>query len=88
MGCDPIIQTNGPYLRLILPDLEDDWLGVSRTLDEELEEGIRRVEIVAPCYRDPASLEGVRELVESLDRQGIDAIVEWQGRTVVPAASG
>ena len=79
------IQRNGPYLHVILPDLELDWAGVWRAVELELEEGIELVEVIAPSYEDDESLDGVRELVSKLEEQGVDAIVEWQG---VPVLSG
>ena len=45
MSGDLVIQTNGPYLRVVLPDFEPDWVGVWEALDIELEEGINRAEI-------------------------------------------
>ena len=37
MSGDLLIQTNGPYLRVVLPDFEPDWVGVWEALDIELE---------------------------------------------------
>ena len=88
MSRELIIQTNGPYLRVILPDLEDDWTAVWRALDYELEDGTRRVEIVAPCYSDRISLEAVHDLVDRLDELGVDSIVEWQGELLARTATG
>jgi hypothetical protein len=48
MSGDLSIQTNGPYLRVVLPDFDPDWVGVWEALDFELEDGIKRAEIVAP----------------------------------------
>jgi hypothetical protein len=76
---DLIVRTNGPYLRVVLPDFEPVWDEVWRSIDVELEEGIDRAEIVAPSYPDEESLAGVRALVERLEGRGVDAIVEWQG---------
>ena len=42
MSEDLIIQTNGPYLRVVLPDFEPDWADVWNAVDFELEDGIER----------------------------------------------
>jgi hypothetical protein len=83
---DLVVVTNGPYLRVVLPDLELDWAAVKRAVDFELEEGIDRAEVVAPCYPDADGLAGVRELAEYLERCGVETIVEWQGAP--PAEEG
>jgi hypothetical protein len=74
------IQTNGPYLRVVLPDFDPDWDGVGKAVEFELEEGIERAEVVAPCYPDDGCLARVRELVELLERRGVETVVEWDGR--------
>lgn len=79
MSEDLIVQTNGPYLRIVLPDFEPDWAAVWDSVDAELEEGIERAEVVAPCYPDDDCLAGVRDLVEHLERRGVQAVVEWEG---------
>jgi hypothetical protein len=79
MGEDLVLQTNGPYLRIVLPDFEPDWAAVWKRVDFELAEGIQRAEIVTPCYPDDDCVEGVRDLVEKLERRGVQTIVEWQG---------
>jgi hypothetical protein len=87
MSGDLLIQTNGPYLRVVLPDFEPDWVGVWEALDIELEEGINRAEIVAPCYLDEGCVSNVRDLVGWLEARGVETIVEWQG-TPSPATAG
>jgi hypothetical protein len=79
MSEELVIQTNGPYLRVVLPNFETDWAGVSEAVEFELEEGIELAEVVAPCYPDDDCLDGVRELVERLEQLGVETIVEWQG---------
>lgn len=79
MGGDTVIQTNGPYLRVVLPDFEPDWASILDEIAFELDDGIERAEIVAPCYPDEGSVEGVRALAERLDTLGVETIVEWQG---------
>ena len=81
---DLIIQTNGPYLRVVLPDFEPDWASVWSALDFELEEGIERAELVAPCYPDDDCLASVRALVEQLERRGVQTVVEWEGTSPQP----
>jgi hypothetical protein len=74
-----IIQTNGPYLRVVLPDFEPDWADVWSAVDFELEDGIERAEVIAPCYPDDHSLAVVREVVGHLKRCHVETVVEWQG---------
>lgn len=76
---DLVIETNGPYLRVVLPDFEPDWASVWSRVDFELAEGIERAEVVAPCYPDDDCIAGVRDLVEKLEARGVETIVEWQG---------
>ena len=88
MSEELVIQTNGPYLRVVLPDFESDWPGVWSAVDFELEEGIERAEVVAPCYPDDDCLAGVRDLVEQLERRGVETVIEWQGiRSTAEAAA-
>lgn len=92
MSEELVIQTNGPYLRVVLPDFESDWAAVWSAVNFELEDGIERAEVVAPCYPDDDCLAGVRELVEQLERRGVETVVEWQGmpypaKAAVTAAS-
>lgn len=79
MGEDLVVQTNGPYLRVVLPDFEPDWAEVWSAVAFELEEGIQRAEVVAPSYPDDVSVAGVRELIEQLEQRGVDTVIEWQG---------
>jgi len=79
MSEDLVVQANGPYLRVVLPDFEPDWAAVWSALDFELEEGIERAEVVSPCYPFDDCLAGVRALVEQLERRGVQTVVEWAG---------
>jgi hypothetical protein len=79
MSGDLVVRSNGPYLRVVLPDFALSWDEIRRAVDVELEDGIARAEIVAPSYCDEASLADVRRLAEYLEGRGVDAIVEWQG---------
>lgn len=88
MSEDLVVQTNGPYLRVVLPDFEPDWAAVWSALDFELQEGIERAEVVAPCYPDDDCLAGVRALVEHLERRGVQTVVEWQGMLSLAKAGG
>jgi hypothetical protein len=74
-----IIQTNGPYLRVVLPDFEPDWADVWSAVAFELEDGIERAEVIAPCYPDDHSLAVVREVVGHLKRCHVETVVECQG---------
>ena len=86
MSEDLVVFTNGPYLRVVLPDFEPDWTEVWRAVDFELEEGIERAEVIAPRYPDDHSLAVVREVVEHLERCHVETVVEWQGAP--PAGAG
>jgi hypothetical protein len=79
MSAELVVQINGPYLRVVLPDFEPDWAEVWSAVDFELEEGIERAEVVAPCYPDDDCLAGVRDLVERLERRRVQTVVEWEG---------
>ena len=79
MGEDLVVRANGPYLRVVLPDFDPDWAALWKAVDFELEEGIERAEVVAPCYFDEGCIAGVRALAEWLEARGVTTIVEWQG---------
>ncbi|MGH2640948.1 MAG: hypothetical protein ACRDGO_04525 [Actinomycetota bacterium] len=80
MSEELVILTNSPYLRVVLPDFNPDWDGVWEAVEFELEEGIERAEVVAPCYPDEGCLASVRKLVEVLERRGVETVVEWDGQ--------
>ena len=88
MSEDLIVQTNGPYLRIVLPDFEPDWVAVWGAIDFELEEGIERAELVAPCYPDDDCLARVRVLVQQLERRGVQTVVEWEGTPPLAKSGG
>ena len=86
MSEDLVVETNGPYLRVVLPDFEPDWAEVWTAVDFELEDGIERAEVIAPCYPDDHSLAVVRQVVGHLERRHVETVVEWQGQP--PAEAG
>ena len=74
MTCD------GPYLRVLLPDvLAPDWDTLRRDLELELDEGATRVTLVvgerSPVAEDDPSLAAV---VGSLRNEGVEAFVVRQ----------
>jgi hypothetical protein len=86
MSEDLVVLTNGPYLRVVLPDFEPDWAEVWSAIDFELEDGVERAEVIAPSYPDEHRLGVVREVVERLERCHVETVVEWQGQP--PAEAG
>jgi hypothetical protein len=86
MSEDLVVETNGPYLRVVLPDFEPDWAEVWSAVDFELEDGIERAEVIAPRYPDAHSLAVVRQVVGRLERCHVETVVEWQG--LPPAEPG
>ena len=87
MSEELVVFTNGPYLRVVLPDFEPDWTEVWRAVDFELEEGIERAEVIAPCYPDDHSLAVVRAVVGQLERCHVETVVEWQGASLEEAGA-
>ncbi len=77
MGEIPILQLNGPYLRIVLPDPPSDWQTTWNAVAFEIEDGVERVELIAPRYREPENLRGVMELSARLRREDITTHVEW-----------
>ena len=71
------ISRDGPYCRVLLPDvLPTDWEALRRDLESEIEEGASRVTLIASrpagsLIDDPQLI----ELVGSLRSSGLDAVV-------------
>jgi hypothetical protein len=85
MSEDLVVEANGPYLRVVLPDFEPDWAEVWKAVDFELEDGIERAEVIAPCYPDDHSLAVVRDVIGHLERCHVETVVEWQGAPLAGA---
>jgi len=74
---------NGPYLRVVVPDvMPPDWGALRKDVLEELEEGgVDRVSIVTPhFFYDRADRESLMELFYDLYREGVAACIEWRDR--------
>ena len=51
MSEELVIQTNGPYLRVVLPDFDPDWNGVWKAVEFELERGSSAPRLSPPATR-------------------------------------
>jgi hypothetical protein len=74
------LTRDGPYVRVVLPDvLPPDWDALEREVDEEIEDGATRVMVMAG---DAGTLdthgERLAALVSGLHAEGVDAVVVWQ----------
>ncbi len=72
------LRRNGPYLRVILPDvLPPDWSPLARDLELELDEGVESATLVTPQI-DVASgdLDRILQLSSMLTRQGVPVRLE------------
>jgi hypothetical protein len=72
------LQRNGPYLRVILPDvLPPDWTSLSRELELEVDEGVERATLITP-HIDIADgdLDRLLQLSSMLIRQGVAVRLE------------
>ena len=72
------LRRNGPYLRVILPDvLPPDWSPLARDLEIELDEGVESATLVTPQI-DVASgdLDRILQLSSMLTRQGVPVRLE------------
>jgi hypothetical protein len=77
------ISRDGPYLRVVLPDvLPPDWEALQRDLESEIEEGAPRMALIAArragsVHDDPRLI----DLVRSLMSAGWDAVALYQDGT-------
>ena len=72
------LRRNGPYLRVILPDvLPPDWTALARDLELELDEGVESAILVTPRI-DVAGgdLDRVLQLSSMLTRRGVPVRLE------------
>jgi hypothetical protein len=72
------LRRNGPYLRVILPDvLPPDWTALARDLELELDEGVETATLVTP-HIDAVSgdLDRILQLSSMLIRQGVPVRLE------------
>lgn len=74
------LTCDGPYVRVVLPDvLPPDWDTLEREIDEEVEDGATKVMVMAADERTlDTHGERLRALVSQLRAQGIDTVVVWQ----------
>ena len=72
------LQRNGPYLRVILPDvLPPDWTALTRDLELELDEGVERATLVTPHIDAVGGdLDRLLQLSSMLIRQGVAVRLE------------
>lgn len=72
------LRRNGPYLRVILPDvLPPDWTKLSRDLELELDEGVERATLVTPHIDAVGGdLDRLLQLSSMLIRQGVAVRLE------------
>ena len=72
------LRRNGPYLRVILPDvLPPDWAALTRDLELELDEGVEYATVVTP-HIDVAGgdLDRILLLSSMLTRRGVSVRLE------------
>lgn len=72
------LRRNGPYLRVILPDvLPPDWTKLTRDLELELDEGVERATLVTPHIDAVGGdLDRLLQLSSMLIRQGVAVRLE------------
>ena len=81
------LTCDGPYVRVVLPDvLPPDWDALEREIDEEVEDGATKVMVMAADERTlDTHVERLSALVSQLRADGIDTVVVWQDDPVVVA---
>jgi hypothetical protein len=74
------LTRDGPYVRIVLPDvLPPDWDVLEREIDEEVQDGAARVMVVAADERTlDTHGERLTELLAELEAEGVDTVVVWQ----------
>ena len=75
------VLRNGPYVRVIIPEvLPPDWRALREEVGGELEDGgVDRVSIVTPHFSyDRTDREALIELLHDLAREGVSTCIEWR----------
>jgi hypothetical protein len=74
------LTRDGPYVRIVLPDvLPPDWDVLEGEIDEEVQDGAARVMVVAADERTlDTHGERLTELLAELEAEGVDTVVVWQ----------
>jgi hypothetical protein len=72
------LRRNGPYLRVILPDvLPPDWMKLTRDLELELDEGVERATLITPHIDAVGGdIDRLLQLSSMLIRQGVAVRLE------------
>jgi hypothetical protein len=74
------LTRDGPYVRIVLPDvLPPDWDVLEGEIDEEVQDGAARVMVVAADERTlDTHGERLTVLLAELEAEGVDTVVVWQ----------
>ena len=74
---------DGPYLRVVLPDvLPPDWRTLRREVETEIDDGATRVMlVVSDCVGFGSDGARLDEMVASLRHEGVEALVVWDEQT-------
>jgi hypothetical protein len=74
------LRRDGPYVRIVLPDvLPPDWDTLEREIDEEVQDGATRVMVmVGDAGTLDTHAERLAVLVSALQTEGVHAVVVWQ----------